>query len=172
RYGLLNMNDSSKLELGSLQPHLLLCMAIVWIVLALCLSAKLKNNERILTFIVIFPYIVLGLMLLVVLQLPGHGLQAYIGKMNITRLASDYELWKAASIEVLYSTGIGFGGITTIASYNTLKQNSLRDGVLAPMLNGATSFIAGLIMFCVLGDMVIKKKIKVTLNLIYNFCLR
>ncbi|CAL4059434.1 unnamed protein product [Meganyctiphanes norvegica] len=153
RYGLLNVDDSSKDKLGSLQPHLLICMAITWIFLALCSSARLKHKERILTFIVIFPYLVFGIMLLVVLQLPGNGIEAYLGKLDIERLLSDYKLWESAGIQVLYSTGIGFGGITTIASYNTLKQNALRDGVLVPMLDGATSFIGGLIIFCVLGDM-------------------
>ena len=63
------------------------------------------------------------------------------------------EVWVAAASQIFYSTGVGWGTLVAFASYNEKSHNFLRDAWLVPLINCGTSFLAGLVVFSVLGFM-------------------
>lgn len=64
---------------------------------------------------------------------------------------SDGNVWIAAASQIFYSTGICWGTLVAFASYNEPSHNFVRDAWLVPVINCGTSFIAGLVVFSVLG---------------------
>lgn len=64
---------------------------------------------------------------------------------------TDGKVWIAAASQIFYSTGIGWGTLIAFASYNAPSHNFVRDAWLVPLINCGTSFLAGLVVFSVLG---------------------
>lgn len=52
-----------------------------------------------------------------------------------------------------YSYGVGFGGVTTLGSYNKYKYNNLNVIVVCSIISEITCLVAGLCIFSVLGYM-------------------
>ncbi len=63
------------------------------------------------------------------------------------------QVWLAAASQIFYSTGVGWGTLVAFASYNEHGHNFMRDAWLVPLINCGTSFLAGLVVFSVLGFM-------------------
>jgi len=104
-------------------------------------------------FTALFPYAVLLALLVRGLSLPGAhvGLKWYLTP-SFDKLAEP-QVWVAAASQIFYSTGIGWGTLPAFASYNRHDHNFVRDAWLVPVINCGTSFLAGLVVFSVLGDM-------------------
>jgi solute carrier family 6 dopamine transporter-like protein 3 len=112
-------------------------------------------------FTALFPYVVLFILLIRGIMLPGSldGIKYY--------LTPDFNaLWKAnvwvdAATQVFFSLGPGFGVLLAFASYNEFHNNVYRDALLTSAVNSATSFLAGFVIFAVLGYMAHKMKVDV-----------
>lgn len=64
-----------------------------------------------------------------------------------------FSVWGDAAVQVFYSAGLGWGGITTLASYNNFHNNIQRDAIILPILDCVTSWYAGCVIFVNLGFM-------------------
>ena len=104
-------------------------------------------------FTAIFPYIVLAILLVRGLTLEGAsvGLSFYLSP-SFDKLVHG-EVWVAAASQIFYSTGVGWGTLIAFASYNDKGHNYVRDAWMVPLINCGTSFLAGLVVFSVLGFM-------------------
>ena len=104
-------------------------------------------------FTAIFPYIVLAILLVRGLTLEGAsvGLSFYLSP-SFEKLTHG-EVWVAAASQIFYSTGVGWGTLIAFASYNDKGHNYVRDAWMVPLINCGTSFLAGLVVFSVLGFM-------------------
>ena len=63
------------------------------------------------------------------------------------------QVWCEACAQIFYSLGMAYGGLITMASYNTFHHNCYRVSVTVPLINSLTSFFAGFVVFSVLGFM-------------------
>ena len=61
------------------------------------------------------------------------------------------EVWLDASTQIFYSLGLAFGGLISMASYNPINNNIVRDALLVSVVNCATSIFAGVTIFGILG---------------------
>jgi SNF family Na+-dependent transporter len=143
----------SLFDAGGLVGPLVPCLAVGWFLIWLCVCKGIESLGRVAWFTAIFPYIVLTILLVRGLTLPGAevGLRFYL-EPKFDKLL-DIQVWIAAASQIFYSTGVGWGTLVAFASYNDHHHNFVRDAWVVPLINCGTSFLAGLVVFSVLGFM-------------------
>ncbi|XP_013792546.2 sodium-dependent dopamine transporter-like, partial [Limulus polyphemus] len=104
-------------------------------------------------FTALFPYVVLFILLIRGLTLPGavEGIKFYLTPDFAALKKAN--VWVDAATQVMFSLGPGFGVLLAYASYNEFHNNVYRDALLTSAVNCATSFLAGFVIFSVLGYM-------------------
>jgi len=62
-------------------------------------------------------------------------------------------VWIDAASQVFFSLGPGFGTLLALSSYNKFNNNCYWDAILTSSINFLTSFLAGFVIFTMLGYM-------------------
>ncbi|CAL4122377.1 unnamed protein product [Meganyctiphanes norvegica] len=139
-------------DVGEMRWELVGCLALAWILVAGCLAKGVKSSGKVVYFTATFPYVVLIILLVRGLTLEGayQGIEYYLLKPDLSRLR-DIKVWNDAAVQIFYSTGVGFGGLITLSSYNKINNNCMRDAIIVALCNSATSLFAGLVIFSMLG---------------------
>lgn len=60
-------------------------------------------------------------------------------------------VWLDAATQVFYSFGLAFGSLIAFGSYNTPKNNCVRDVLLVSICNAITAIYASIVIFSILG---------------------
>lgn len=60
-------------------------------------------------------------------------------------------VWLDAATQVFYSFGLAFGSLIAFGSYNTPKNNCVRDVLLVSFCNAVTAIYASVVIFAILG---------------------
>ncbi|XP_037564623.2 sodium-dependent serotonin transporter [Dermacentor silvarum] len=99
------------------------------------------------------PYAVLLILLLRGVTLDGSldGIKYYLYPQWDKLLSSD--VWIDAATQIFFSLGPGFGTLLALSSYNKFHNNCYRDALVTSIINCLTSFLAGFVIFSVLGYM-------------------
>ncbi|XP_068195982.1 sodium- and chloride-dependent GABA transporter 2-like [Antennarius striatus] len=140
-------------ELGSVRWELTLCLLIAWIFCYFSIWKGVRSSGKAAYFTATFPYVMLLILLIRGLTLPGafEGIYYYLYP-DINRLA-DLEVWIEAGSQIFFSYSLTGGILTVMGSYNKYNNNCYKDCVWICLLNSGTSFLAGFVVFSVLGFM-------------------
>lgn len=148
----LNLSDGLE-SIGQIQWHLALCFFAAWVMVYLCLIKGVKTVGKVVYVTATLPYILLVIILIRGLTLPGSldGVLFYITP-EFERL-KDGKVWAEAAIQIFYSSGIVWGALITMASYNKFHNKCLRDCYALVLAGEGTSIFGGFVVFSVLGYM-------------------
>ncbi|KAF7221954.1 transcript variant X3 [Nothobranchius furzeri] len=148
-------------ELGSLSWELALCLLASWMFCFFSISKGIRSSGKVAYFTATFPYLMLLILLIRGLTLPGawDGIYYYLYP-DITHLAN-LKVWIEAGSQVLFSYCLTTGTLNVLSSYNRYNNNCYKDCFWLCLLNSGTSFIAGFVVFSVLGFMAQKQGVTV-----------
>lgn len=144
-------------EYGTIKPDLLLCLAIVWIAAYFAVWKGIGWTSKVVYFTATVPIVMLIVLVIRGATLDGaaNGIKEYL-KPDMAKLLQ-IKVWEGAASQVLFSFGVCTGGLPTLSKFNAYKHNYLRDMIILLVSNAATSFIAGLACFSVLGHLALQQ---------------
>ncbi|XP_055603109.1 sodium-dependent dopamine transporter [Uranotaenia lowii] len=151
---ILELNKSAGLhDLGAIKWDMAVCLLVVYLICYFSLWKGISTSGKVVWFTALFPYAVLMILLVRGITLPGSasGIQYYLSP-NFDVIYKP-EVWVDAATQVFFSLGPGFGVLLAYASYNKYHNNVYKDALLTSCINSATSFVAGFVIFSVLGYM-------------------
>ncbi|XP_068195979.1 sodium- and chloride-dependent GABA transporter 3-like [Antennarius striatus] len=148
-------------ELGSVRWELALCLLVSWVICYFSIWKGVRSTGKAAYFTATFPYLMLLILLIRGLTLPGasEGIYYYLYP-DINRLA-DLEVWIEAGSQILFSYSVTAGVLKVLGSYNDYNNNCYKDCLWICLLNSGTSFVAGFVVFSVLGFMAHKQGVSV-----------
>ena len=140
-------------DLGAIKWDIALCLLVVYIICYFSLWKGISTSGKVVWFTALFPYAVLLILLIRGVTLPGslEGIRYYLNP-NFSAITKA-EVWVDAATQVFFSLGPGFGVLLAYASYNKYHNNVYKDALLTSVINSVTSFVAGFVIFSVLGYM-------------------
>lgn len=138
-------------ESGSLVWQLVVALLCAYIIVYLMLVGGKKISGKLVWFTALFPYVVLLILGIRGWMLPGaaEGIKYYIIP-DWSKLGS-IQVWSDAATQIFFTLAVGYGGMSTLSSYNKFDHNSLRDAIIIPCANCVTSFFAGFVIFAYMG---------------------
>lgn len=147
----LNVPNSIEESHVTINWQILLACLFSSILLFIGLQKGVKSTGKFMYFGVLFPYVVLFTFLVRALTLEGsHEGIAYLIRTDMTKLGS-LEVWQAATTQIFFSIGIGYGVYVAQASYMPKGNNCKFDVIFVATVNSFTSILATLIVFGILG---------------------
>jgi solute carrier family 6 amino acid transporter-like protein 5/7/9/14 len=154
-YGVLKQRADNDISdgLGLPDPTLLGCLAITWVLLYFSLRGGVGGQGKVAYFTAIFPYIVLLTLLVRGLTLEGfeQGLALFFTPQWEKIL--EPKVWYAAVTQSFFSLSVGFGSLTTYASFNKFRHPTSRDALIISFADTFTSMLAGTVIFAILGHL-------------------
>ncbi|XP_048245750.1 creatine transporter-like [Haliotis rufescens] len=149
-------------QLGGIKWELALCLLVTWIFIFGSLAKGIKTIGKVVYVTATLPYAFLFILLVRGLTLPGgpQGILFYITP-DFSKLL-DVQVWVGACVQVFFSLGPGYGGLISMASYNTFHSNCLRNALICTLVCGGSSLFAGLIVFSFLGSMAHEANVPIT----------
>jgi solute carrier family 6 GABA transporter-like protein 6/8/11/12/13 len=154
KYYNLRMNGGGLEELGGLNNvPLILSLLAAWTIVYITIFKGTKSSGVMAYFTAIFPYIVIGILLIkgLTLEGAGKGVEFYL-KPNMTKLLEP-KVWMDAGSQVCFSYVICFVCLITVSSYNDFNKDTFKHAAQVSIACSVTSFIAGFAVFAVLGNM-------------------
>jgi len=145
------------LGLGAMQWHLVVALAVVWVIVFLSLAFGKKVLAQVTWVTVVGPVFLMAFMVTQALQLEGagDGIAFYIGKFELSKLY-DIRLWATACSQILFSLSPGFGTAITMSSFTDPKANVFKTCMVVSFCNSAFSITGGLATFGILGNLALR----------------
>ncbi|KAI1292294.1 Sodium-dependent serotonin transporter [Halotydeus destructor] len=140
-------------DIGPIKWSLAMCLAFVFVLVYFSLWKGVKSTGKAVWFTATMPYFVLFILLIRGISLEGSmtGIKYYLYPQWDKLLELD--VWIDAATQIFFSLGPGFGTLLALSSYNKFHNNCYRDAIFTSSVNCLTSFIAGFVIFSVLGYM-------------------
>lgn len=137
--------------LGPVKPALALCVFGVFVLVYFSLWKGVRSAGKVVWVTALAPYVVLLILLVRGITLPGadEGIRYYLTPE--WHKLKNSKVWIDAASQIFFSLGPGFGTLLALSSYNKFNNNCYRDALLTSSINCLTSFLAGFVIFSVLG---------------------
>ncbi|KAF4526826.1 hypothetical protein B566_EDAN017287, partial [Ephemera danica] len=132
-------------HMGPIKLSLAVCVLAVFVLVYFSLWKGVRSTGKAVWITALAPYVVLFILLGRGVTLPGasDGIKYYLTPQ-----------WhKLLNSKIFFSLGPGFGTLLALSSYNKFHNNCYRDAILTSSVNCLTSFLAGFVIFSVLGYM-------------------
>ncbi|EDW77462.2 uncharacterized protein Dwil_GK18075, isoform B [Drosophila willistoni] len=144
-----NINDG----IGLPNWELVIGLFVSWLCVFLIIRQGVKSSGKASYFLALFPYVIMGVLLVRAVTLPGSldGIYYFI-KPNWSKIL-DPKVWYAAVTQCFYSLSVCFGNIIMYSSFNKFGHNVHRDATIVTALDTATSLLAGFTIFGILGHL-------------------
>uniref|UniRef100_A0A3Q3X1T5 Transporter n=1 Tax=Mola mola TaxID=94237 RepID=A0A3Q3X1T5_MOLML len=148
-------------ELGSVRWDLALCLLACWVFCYFSIWKGIRLSGKVTYFTATFPYIMLLTLLIRGLTLPGawDGIYFYLYP-NLKGIA-DLKVWIEAGSQISFSYSLTIGILNVLSSYNKYNNDCYKDCFWICLLNSGTSFVAGFVVFSILGFMAQKQGVSV-----------
>ncbi|XP_022222627.2 sodium-dependent nutrient amino acid transporter 1 isoform X2 [Drosophila obscura] len=133
--------------------ELVIGLFIAWLCVFLIIRRGVKSSGKASYFLAIFPYVIMGILLIRAVTLPGaaDGILYFI-KPQWGKIL-DPKVWYAAVTQCFYSLSVCFGNIIMYSSFNKFGHNVHRDAAIVTGLDTITSLLAGFTIFGILGHL-------------------
>ncbi|OWF48157.1 Sodium- and chloride-dependent betaine transporter [Mizuhopecten yessoensis] len=150
RYKILNASPGIE-DWGTPQWHLILALFFSYASSFLCIIKGVKSVGKVVYVTALGPFVLLVVILIRSLFLEGStdGIIMYL-KPDLSKLLS-YQIWLEAAMQVFYSLGPVWGGVTTIASYHKFRGNILKNTMIIVAVHTFSNCLCGLVVFSILG---------------------
>ncbi|KAL9916991.1 sodium-dependent serotonin transporter [Glossina fuscipes] len=150
----LEQYKSNGLDLmGPVKPTLAVCVFGVFVLVYFSLWKGVRSAGKVVWVTALAPYVVLIILLVRGVSLPGaaEGIKYYLTPE--WHKLQNSKVWIDAASQIFFSLGPGFGTLLALSSYNKFHNNCYRDALITSSINCLTSFLAGFVIFSVLGYM-------------------
>ncbi|XP_044075310.1 sodium- and chloride-dependent GABA transporter 3-like isoform X2 [Siniperca chuatsi] len=148
-------------ELGSVRWELALCLLASWVFCYFSIWKGVRSSGKVAYFTATFPYVMLLVLLIRGLTLPGAWEGIYFYLYPDLKHLANLEVWIEAGSQIFFSYSLTIGTLNVLGSYNHYNNNCYKDCFWLCLLNSGTSFVAGFVVFSVLGFMAQKQGVNV-----------
>ncbi|KAI8043630.1 hypothetical protein M5D96_004963 [Drosophila gunungcola] len=149
------LHETPNIEHGIGLPNweLVIGLFVAWACVFLIIRRGVKSSGKASYFLALFPYVIMGVLLVRAVTLPGSldGIYYFI-KPQWGKIL-DPKVWYAAVTQCFYSLSVCFGNIIMYSSFNKFGHNVHRDAAIVTGLDTMTSLLAGFTIFGILGHL-------------------
>ncbi|XP_033172886.1 sodium-dependent nutrient amino acid transporter 1 isoform X1 [Drosophila mauritiana] len=149
------LHEKPNIEEGIGLPNweLVIGLFIAWSCVFFIIRRGVKSSGKASYFLALFPYVIMGVLLVRAVTLPGSidGIYYFI-KPQWGKIL-DPKVWYAAVTQCFYSLSVCFGNIIMYSSFNKFGHNVHRDATIVTGLDTMTSLLAGFTIFGILGHL-------------------
>ncbi|KAK8764249.1 hypothetical protein V5799_033139 [Amblyomma americanum] len=126
--------------MGVVQPEIFVSLMAAWLIVFFTICKGIQSSGKVVFFTALVPFLILGVLVTRGVTLDGAdmGLAYYL--VPDWKKILDYSVWQRAAEQVFFSLGVAQGMIITMGSYNEFG-------------NDLYSFVGGIVVFSVLGNM-------------------
>ncbi|MGR5062202.1 sodium-dependent transporter [Photobacterium sp. DNB22_13_2] len=150
----LKLGDNSPSQLGNLQSHIAIPMAIAWAITFAAIFTGVKGGiERASKIMMPLLFIMVIALIGRVAFLPGamDGLN-YLFQPDFSKIL-DAKVWSAAYGQIFFTLSVGFAIMIAYSSYLPEKSDINNNAFMTVLINCGFSITAGVLIFGVLGYM-------------------
>ncbi|TMW52100.1 hypothetical protein DOY81_002817, partial [Sarcophaga bullata] len=138
-------------DAGGFKWWIVLCLLLSWTIVFFIVMKGIQSSGKVVYFTSLFPYIVLTIFFIRGITLRGASAGLMHMYMPKVEKLADPTVWLDAATQVFYSFGLAFGSLIAFGSYNTPKNNCVRDVLLVSVCNAITAIYASVVIFAILG---------------------
>ncbi|KAK2190593.1 hypothetical protein NP493_75g09038 [Ridgeia piscesae] len=148
-------------QMGNLRTEMALCLFCCWVLIFICLCKGIDSSGKAAYITATVPYAIMVAIFTRVIPLEGSADGVLYLITPKWELMVQPKVWCDAAVQVFYSMSICSGGIITLASYNRLGNNCLRDAIIIAVADCLTSILCGVVIFAILGHMANNMKVSI-----------
>ncbi|XP_077495534.1 sodium- and chloride-dependent GABA transporter 1-like isoform X2 [Amblyomma americanum] len=140
-------------EMGVVQPEIFVSLMAAWLIVFFTICKGIQSSGKVVFFTALVPFLILGVLVTRGVTLDGAdmGLAYYL--VPDWKKILDYSVWQRAAEQVFFSLGVAQGMIITMGSYNEFGNDLYRDVYIIAFADLSISFVGGIVVFSVLGNM-------------------
>jgi len=136
-----------------LSPNLVLGALVTWVLIFLIIFRGVRNVGRVVMLTVPLPVVLILVLIVRGLTLPGAAMGILYYLKPDWEMLKNPSVWIHAYGQIFFSLSLGFGILIAYASYMPEESDVTNSAFITSFGNCATSFLAGLAVFSVLGYM-------------------